>query len=66
VAVDCSVNLEDERGKENKHANFIHSQEATTLLMLLVGTEAVQWIPQHRDMKTVLDKDFLTIQGDYL
>jgi hypothetical protein len=64
VAVNCSVYLKDEPGKENKHAHFIHSEEATTLLMLLVGSEAVQRIPLHRDMKIVLDKDFLTIQGD--
>jgi hypothetical protein len=31
------------KGKETK--------EATTLLTLLVGSEAVQWFLQHRDMK---------------
>jgi hypothetical protein len=57
------VDLDDERWEEYVHSQTMHPNEAASML-LLMGTEAVQWIPEGEYVEAVPDQDAFTIEGN--
>ncbi len=49
VAVGGSVNLDDEELEKDVHPKVVHAYETTAVLMLMC-TEAIQWIAKCRNM----------------
>jgi hypothetical protein len=63
MAVGCHVHFDDERRKEDVETQAVHSNEATSTLVLM-GAEAVQGISKVGDMETIPDQNLLPIQRD--
>jgi hypothetical protein len=61
VAIHCCIDFCNECGKEDMHAQTVHANEATALL-LLMSAETVQEIPEIRDMKAVLNENPLSVE----
>jgi hypothetical protein len=56
VAVSGGVYFDDERGNEDVHAQAMHPNKTTTMLKLM-GTEAVEWVAEGRNVEAVLNQD---------
>jgi hypothetical protein len=63
VTVSCCVHFDDEHKKEHVETQAVHSNEATSVLALMVA-EAAQGISTVGDMETIPDQNFLPIQWD--
>jgi hypothetical protein len=63
VSVSCRAHFNDEHRKEHVETQAVHSNEATSMLVLM-GMEAVQWISKVRNMETIPDQNLLPIQRD--
>ncbi len=63
VAIGRCIHLKDECGKEDVESKAKHTNESTTVL-LLMGTQAVQRIAKVQDVEAISDEDLLPIQRD--
>jgi hypothetical protein len=61
VAVCCCMDFQNECGKEDMHAQTIHANEATALL-LPMSAETVQRVPEIRDVKAILNENLLAVE----
>ncbi len=63
VAKGCCVNLNDKGWEEHMKTWAAHADETATALSLM-GSEAIQGIPEVRNVETISDEYLLTIQRD--
>jgi hypothetical protein len=64
VAVNCCVDFKDEGRKEDVHAHSMQAKKSAAYLTLLVSSETVKRVLQHRYVKTVSDENFLAVERD--